>query len=132
MNADEAAVTNVLKQYEAALNASDAAAALALYAPDGVFMPQHSMASIGAPAVRRAYDAVFAGITLAVAFEIAEVRQLAPDWVLARTRSSGHTRSHATGVVSPEANQELFLFQKSGGDWKIARYCFCTTNPPRG
>jgi uncharacterized protein (TIGR02246 family) len=131
MNADETAVAKVLKQYEAALNASDAAAALALYAPDGVFMPQHSPASIGTAAVRKAYDAVFAAITLTVGFEIAEVRQLAADWVLARTNSAGHTRNHATGVVSPEANQELFLFQKLGGDWKIARYCFCTTNPPR-
>jgi uncharacterized protein (TIGR02246 family) len=132
MNTDETAVADVLKQYERALNASDAAAALALYAPDGIFMPQHSMASVGTAAVRAAYDAVFAAITLTVAFEIAEVRQLAPDWVLARTNSAGHTRDDASGAVSPEANQELFLFQKLGGDWKIARYCFCTTNPPRG
>jgi len=26
--------------------------------------------------------------------------------------------------------QELFVFQKIDGAWKIARYCFCTTNPP--
>jgi len=32
---------------------------------------------------------------------------------------------------SPEANQELFVFQKVDSDWKIARYCFSTTNPPR-
>jgi hypothetical protein len=31
----------------------------------------------------------------------------------------------------PEANQELFVFQKIDGTWKIARYCFSTTNPPR-
>ncbi len=29
----------------------------------------------------------------------------------------------------PETNQELFILQKLGGDWKIARYCFCTTKP---
>ena len=61
----------------------------------------------------------------------AEIRQIAPDWVLARTNSAGRTKNHATGAEGPEANQELFLFQKIGGDWKIARYCFCTTNPPR-
>jgi hypothetical protein len=38
---------------------------------------------------------------------------------------------HATGESSPESNQELFIFQKLGGAWKIARYCFSTTNPPR-
>jgi len=31
---------------------------------------------------------------------------------------------------APEANQELCVFQKVRGDWKIARYCFSTTNPP--
>jgi uncharacterized protein (TIGR02246 family) len=132
MNADENAVGSVLKDYETALNASDTKAALDLYAPDGVFMPQHSPSSVGTAAVRRAYDAVFAAITLTVKFEIAEIRQIAPDWVLARTNSAGTTKNHATGVVSPEANQELFLFQKIDGVWKIARYCFCTTNPPRG
>jgi uncharacterized protein (TIGR02246 family) len=132
MNADETAVVSILKEYEKALNGSDAEAALRLYAPDGVFMPQHSLASVGTAAVRRAYDAVFAAIKLTVAFEIAEVRQIAPDWVLARTNSAGRTRNNATGAESPEANQELFLFQKLGGAWKIARYCFCTTNPPRG
>jgi hypothetical protein len=37
----------------------------------------------------------------------------------------------ATGKSSPEANQELFLFHRIDDTWKIARYCFSTTNPPR-
>jgi uncharacterized protein (TIGR02246 family) len=131
MNADENAVASVLKDYETALNRSDTAAVLKLYAADGVFMPQHSPSSVGAAAVRKAYDAVFAAITLRVEFQIAEIRQLAPDWVLARTNSAGTTKNHATGAAGPEANQELFLFQKIDGVWKIARYCFSTTNPPR-
>ena len=131
MNADETAVASILKDYQTALNGSDTQAALKLYAPDGVFMPQHSPSSIGTASLRQAYDAVFAAITLTVEFEIAEIRQIAPDWVLARTNSAGHTKNNATGAEGPEANQELFLFQQIGGAWKIARYCFCTTNPPR-
>jgi len=131
MNPDENAVASVLKDYQMALNRSDAEAALELYAPDGVFMPQHSRASVGTAAVRKAYEAVFAAITLTVKFEIAEIRQIAPDWVLARTNSAGTTKNNATGAEGPEANQELFLFQKIDGAWKIARYCFCTTDPPR-
>jgi uncharacterized protein (TIGR02246 family) len=131
MNPDENAVASVLKDYQTALNRSDAEAALKLYAPDGVFMPQHSPASVGTTAVRKAYNAVFATITLTVTFEIAEIRQIAPDWVLARTNSAGTTKNNTTGAEGPEANQELFLFQKIDGAWKIARYCFCTTNPPR-
>jgi uncharacterized protein (TIGR02246 family) len=131
MNADENAVASVLKDYQTALNHSDTEAVLKLYAADGVFMPQHSPSSVGTATVRKAYEAVFAAITLTVEFEIAEVRQLAPEWVLARTNSAGSTKNNATGAEGPEANQELFLFQKIGGVWKIARYCFCTTNPPR-
>ena len=131
MNTDENAVASILKDYQFALNSSDTEAVLKLYAPDGVFMPQHSPASVGIAALRRAYDAVFAAITLTVQFAIAEIRQIAPDWVLARTNSAGTTKNNATGAEGPEANQELFLFQKIDCAWKIARYCFCTTNPPR-
>jgi uncharacterized protein (TIGR02246 family) len=132
MNADEQAVATVLKTYERALNASDTNASVELYAPDGVFMPQNSPSSVGIDAVRHAYDAVFAAIKLTVKFNVAEIRQVAPDWVLARTNSAGMVTIHATGQTAPEANQELFLFQKVGGAWKIARYCFSTTNPPDG
>jgi uncharacterized protein (TIGR02246 family) len=132
MNADESSVALVLKDYQAALNGSDTEAVLKLYAPDGVFMPQHSPSSVGIAALRRAYDAVFTAITLTVEFESAAVRQIAPDWAFARTNSAGRTKNNATGAEGPEANQELFLFQKIDGAWKIARYCFCTTNPPRG
>ena len=131
MNTDETAVASILKDYQTALNRSDTEAALSLYAPDGVFMPQHSPSAVGTAALRQAYDAVFAAIELTVQFEIAEIRQIAPDWVLARKNSAGRSKTKATGAEGPEANQELFLFQKIGGAWKIARYCFCTTNPPR-
>jgi hypothetical protein len=61
----------------------------------------------------------------------AEILQIAPDWALARTNSAGKVKVHATGESSPEGNQELFVFQKIDGAWKIARYCFSTTNPAR-
>ncbi len=131
MNANEEAVAAVLASYEDALNASSTEAVMKLYAPDGVFMPQNSPSSIGTDALRQAYDAVFAAITLKVRFTVAEVFQVAPDWVIARTNSAGVNTVHATGQSGPEANQELFVFQRTEDAWKIARYCFSTTNPPR-
>ena len=131
MNPEEQAVAAVLTTYQDALNASSTDAVIPLYAPDGIFMPQNSPSSIGTAAVRAAYDAVFSAITLGVNFEVAEVKQLGPEWVMARTNSAGTVTVHATGERSAEANQELFLFQKLDGAWKIARYCFSTTNPPR-
>ena len=131
MNPEEQAIANLLQTYADALNQSSTAAVMPLYAPDGIFMPQNSPSSIGTEAVRAAYDAVFAAITLAVTFRLEEVHQIAPDWAFARTNSAGTVTVHATGEHSAEANQELFLFQKIAGAWKIARYCFSTTNPPR-
>lgn len=129
MSADEKAVADALMAYEKALNESDTEAVMRLYAQDGVFMPQNSPSSVGANAVRSAYVAVFNTIKLTVKFEIAEIKQLSPEWVLARTNSAGTVRINATGAVIPEANQELVVFEKHGGSWKIARYCFSTTNP---
>jgi uncharacterized protein (TIGR02246 family) len=130
MNANEKAVAAVLADYEDALNQSDTEAVMKLYAPDGVFMPQHFPSSVGADAVRNASDGVFEAITLKVKFVVAEVHQIAPDWAIARTNSAGTVTVKATGGGGPEANQELFVFQKIDGAWKIARYCFSTTNPP--
>jgi len=131
VNANEMAVADVLAKYQDALNKSDTDAVMKLYASDGVFMPQNSPSSVGTDAVRRAYDAVFQTIKLTVKFTVAEVVEIAPNWVFARTNSAGTVKVHATGAGGPEANQELFLFQKIDGAWKIARYCFSTTNPPR-
>lgn len=130
MNADEKAIGAVLAKYQDALNQSNTDAVMKLYSADGVFMPQNSPSSIGAQAVRKAYEAVFDAITLSVKFDIAEVRQLAPEWAFARTNSAGRVKVNATGETSAEGNQELFVFQKVGDTWKIARYCFSTTNPP--
>jgi uncharacterized protein (TIGR02246 family) len=132
MNEDVEAVATVLMGYQDALNQSSTDAVMRLYASDGVFMPQNFPTSLGADAVRRAYDAIFTAITLAVKFEIAEVRQVAPDWAFARTTSAGTATVIASGAAGPEANQELFVFQKIDSMWKIARYCFSTTNSPRG
>jgi uncharacterized protein (TIGR02246 family) len=131
MNSDETAIAATLARYQDAVNASDADAALRLYTADAVFMPQNSPSSVGRDAVRAAYVAIFARITLSVTFEVVEVHQVGPQWAFARTNSSGQQIDRTSGVSEAEANQELFVFQKVGNDWKIARYCFSTTNPPR-
>ncbi len=124
-------ITALLERYEQALNQSDIEAVMKLYTEDGVFMPQHFPSSVGADAVRQAYDGVFGAIQLTVKFAIQEVHAIAPGWAFARTNSAGTVLVHATGETSSEANQELFVLQNVAGAWKIARYCFSTTNPPR-
>jgi uncharacterized protein (TIGR02246 family) len=131
MTSNELAVAEVLAAYNNALNSSDTNAVMPLYMEDGVFMPPYSPSAVGAAAVRQAYDAVFAAIRLTVKFDIAEIVEMSPEWVFARTNSAGNTLNHATGKTSAEGNQELFIFRKdSDGKFKIARYSFSTTNPP--
>ena len=132
MNATKEAVTALLAKYNDALNASSPDAVMPLYAEDGVFMPPYSPSAVGSEALRKAYDAVFKAITLNVRFTIAEIVELGPGWALARTNSAGTTTDHATGAKSAEGNQELFVLKRDDdGSWKIARYSFSPTNPPR-
>jgi len=125
------AITALLGRYAMALNNSDTDAVMELYTADGVFMPQHFPSSVGAGAVRQAYENVFQAIRLKVKFHIEEAQSVSPEWAFARTNSAGTVLVHATGESSAEANQELFVLRKVEGEWKIARYCFSTTNPPR-
>jgi uncharacterized protein (TIGR02246 family) len=132
MGATTEAVTALLAKYNEALNGSSTEAVMPLYAKDGVFMPPYSQSAVGSAAVRKAYDAVFKAITLNVKFTIAEIVELSPGWVFARTNSAGTTTDHATGRKSAEGNQEVFIFkQDHEGAWKIARYSLSPTNPPR-
>ncbi len=129
---DRTKIETVLSTYEKALNALDADTVMTLYADDGVFMPQHSAPNIGKEAVRAAYDGVFQAIKLDIEFTVDKILQVSPEWAFARTRSEGFVTINATGDKGPEANQELFVFQKQDdGEWKIAQYIFSTTNPPR-
>ena len=130
-DSDADQVQALLKNYESVLNASDVAGVLALYAEDGVFMAQHNPSAVGIDQVEAAYNAVFEAINLNVTFDIVEVEVIAPTWAFARTNSSGTVKINATGDEMSEGNQELFVLQKADGDWKIARYGFSSTNPPR-
>ena len=129
---EESAIRAVMASYNDALNRGSTDAALMLYAEDGVFMAPYSQSAVGEEAVRKAYDAVFRELKFDVEFSIAELVMMAPNWAYVRTNSAGTTGHASTGKTTAEANQELFIFRKDGdGKWRIARYSFSPTNPPR-
>lgn len=133
MTENEKAVAEVLSEYSAALNASKTEQVMPLYAEDGIFMAPYSQSSVGIAAVRKAYDTVFETRKFDVTFHPAEIVEMSPDWVYARTNSSGSTTNPKTGVKSSEGNQELFIFKKdSSGEFKIYRYSFSPVTPPKG
>jgi ketosteroid isomerase-like protein len=97
-----------------------------------VFMPPFSPSAVGRTAVRKAYDTVFRELAFDVKFAIAELMVMAPRWAYVRTNSAGSTVHASTGKTTAEANQELFILRKDDdGAWRIARYSFSPTNPPR-
>lgn len=120
-----------LQKYREALVASNAPACTALYTDDGVVMAQGFQSQVGHTAVSEWYKLCFSLIQLDVKFTVQEVVVVSEKYAFARTTSAGTQKVHAIGKVSEEKNQELFVMEKVGEQWKIARYCFSTTLPPR-
>jgi len=125
-------ITNQIRAYEKSLNNSDASAALAVYGSEPVFMAQNMEAFVGREAVLASYQHIFKAIKLNVAFTIHEIDEIGGDFAFARTTSAGKTEILAASKTVKESNNELFIFRKEQGAWKIHRYLFATTNPPAG
>lgn len=121
-------IEGLLKNYEKALNTSDAKLAQSLYTKDGVFMPTEAPSGIGSEGILKSYEYVFSQIQLSIAFTIEEI-VVEGTMAFAVTSSKGTVKIHANGVEVPEANRELFVFEKVEGEWKIARYMFNKTEP---
>lgn len=121
-------INEVIDQYEQSLNASDTESILKLYGKDPIFMPQHAPAQVGRDQVRAAYEQVFDTIKLNLKFTVYEIEAFG-DLAYARTSSAGKTTIRANDEIVNEGNNELFIFRKEDGDWKIHRYIFSTSNP---
>ena len=122
-------ITHLLKAYEKSLNTSDAQAALALYGSEPIFMAQNAPAFIGREAVQASYEQIFQVLKLNVVFTVHEIVEMGGDLAYGRTTSAGQQEILATHKMSTEANNELFIFRKEQGQWKIHRYLFATSNP---
>ena len=118
----------LLSEYQKSLNTSDAKLAQSLYTKDGIFMPTEAPSGIGSEAILKSYEFVFSQIQLNIEFFIEEI-QVEGNMAFAVTSSKGSTLIHATGDTVPEANRELFVFEKVNNEWKIARYMFNKTEP---
>ena len=123
-------ITNALKAYENSLNTSDTKAAMALYGNDPIFMAEYANAFVGRDAVQQGYEHVFRTLKLNVRFTVHEIVDMGGDLAYARTTSAGKQEMLATHKMSEEANNELFIFRKENGQWKIHRYLFASSKPP--
>ena len=122
-------ITNLLKAYENALNSHDPKAVMALYGSDPIFIPQNAEPFIGREAVQARYQKGSQAIKVNVVFTIHEIVEMG-DLAYGRTTSTGQQEVLATHKISREANNELFIFRREQGQWKIHRYMFAASNPP--
>jgi uncharacterized protein (TIGR02246 family) len=125
---EEQKIETLLSEYKQSLNTSDAKLAQSLYTKDGVFMPTEAPSGIGSEGILKSYEFVFSQIQLNIEFFIEEII-VEENMAFAVTSSKGTVKIHANGVEAPEANRELFVFEKVDGTWKIARYMFNKTEP---
>ncbi|MDX1409218.1 MAG: DUF4440 domain-containing protein [Saprospiraceae bacterium] len=120
----------LLSEYQTSLNTSDAGLAQSLYTRDGVLMPSEAPTATGSEHIKKAYEFVFSQIQLNIDFFIEEI-EIEQNLAFATTTSKGTTLIRATGQTVPEENRELFVFEKVGGEWKIARYMFNKMSPQK-
>jgi len=123
-------IEELLSTYQKSLNTSDAKLAQSLYTKDGIFMPTEAPSGIGSDGILKSYEFVFSQIQLNIEFFIEEI-EVEGNMAFAVTSSKGTTLINATGDTVPEANRELFVFEKVDGEWKIARYMFNKTEPKK-
>jgi len=129
--ADTGAVKALVMSYLDTINKSDLDGMVKFYAPDAVYMPEYSDPVVGTAGIRDSYRTLFESFRISATITVDEVVQMAPDWIFARCHSLGTMTVNHTGQPGPAvANQEIFIFQRVKGSWRIARYAFSSRKPP--
>ncbi|MEU6264628.1 YybH family protein [Saccharopolyspora shandongensis] len=120
---DKIQIRELLASYEKALNTSDASAAAAVYAEDGVFYPYNLPTATGTEQLLASYEQIFNTIKLDIAFDVYEI-VVEGDLAYATTGSKGQVTVLEPNLTVAEENREVFVFVRLDGAWKIARYMF--------
>jgi uncharacterized protein (TIGR02246 family) len=121
----------ILDTYSAALDANDVEALVGLYSSNGVFMREGMKAAVGQDALRASYKAIFATLKVRLKFSPQEAEQSGElGW--ARALSTGTVKVLATGAETQESFNQLVVFRREGGAWKIRSYLFASDRSAPG
>ena len=121
----------IMDSYAAALKAGDVETLVGLYSPKGVFMRDEMKAVVGHDALRAAYKEVFATLKVDLQFTVREAEE-AGDVAWLRGVSKGTVKILKTGVESKQGYNQLVVFRKEGGAWKIRAYLYGATSAAPG
>ena len=128
---DAAELGKVMERYAAALVAKDVEALVALYSDKGTFMREEMKAIVGHDALRAAYKEVFATLKVELEFTVREA-EIAGDMGWVRSVSKGKVTILASGVEAKQGYNQLVVFRKEGGAWKIRAYLYGSNRPEPG
>lgn len=128
---DPAQLVAIMERYAAALRSNDVEALVALYTPNGVFMREDMPAVVGTDALRAAYQKVFATLKVDLGFNIQET-EVAGDMAWLRSVSEGRIKTLAGGAESAESFNQLIVFRREAGTWKIRCYLYASNKPGAG
>lgn len=125
---DPAQLVAIMQRYGDALKAGNVEGLVGLYTANGVFMRQDMPAAVGREALRAAYKEVFAVLKVDVAFSIQET-EVAGDMAWLRSTSKGKVRVLSSGVETANSFDELVVFRREPGGWKIRSYMYGSNQP---
>ncbi|HYD07748.1 MAG TPA: nuclear transport factor 2 family protein [Reyranella sp.] len=115
----------ILDAYSKALDSNDVETLVGLYTADGVFMRDDMPAVVGRDALRASYKDVFATLKVQLGFKVQEAEQ-SGDLGWARSLSTGKVKVLASGAETTESYNQLIVFKKEGGAWKIRNYLYAS------
>jgi len=121
----------IMDKYAAALKAGDVETLVGLYSPKGVFMRDEMKAVVGQDALRAAYKEVFATLKVDLQFTVREAEE-AGDMAWLRGVSKGTVKILKTGFEAKQGYNQLVVFRREGGAWKIRAYLFGSNRPEPG
>jgi uncharacterized protein (TIGR02246 family) len=121
----------IMDTYATALNMGDVEKLVGLYSPKGVFMREEMKAVIGQDALRAAYREINATLKVDLQFTIREAEE-AGDMAWLRSVSKGTVKVLKTGVETRQGYNQLVVFRKEGGAWKIRAYLYGSNRPEPG
>lgn len=119
-------LTEVIRSFQDAFNATDLSQVVQAYAPDGVLLPNNGPAAQGQPAIEAVYRALFNSFAITITYTI-EQHAIEGDLAWVRTSSQVVTRVQASGELIALENKDLFVLRRQQGAWKIAHYIFNNT-----
>ena len=130
MNDDRNSIEQLLRTYFDVANDADAGLLASLYTDDAVLLAGDFPTASGRPDIEAFYSGAFSQLQLQIEVDLpAADIAVHGDVAHATTSSTGTRTIRAPGDVVPENNRELWVLDRAGDDWKIARYMFNKSDP---